>query len=179
MSVVNLLIHDSFALIMGDTKLSNNPNKDIIKKVFQKDGILFGYTGTIKDVAEYLHPMLTNDLLPNDTYTWGIPMDFFDFLDKKFYLAIENNIEKDVIFVVAAKIGEKYIAKYYCLSNSNGHCWRTETLISDNKIQYYYLGDISHKNYFKQKIDSVPSVTIKDLTDMFQDTLDYGIQYDM
>ena len=54
MSVVSLIIHDSFALIMGDTKLNDNPYKDHISKVFKKDNILLGCTGSVQDTIEFV-----------------------------------------------------------------------------------------------------------------------------
>ena len=179
MSVVTMVIKDDYALIMGDTKLSNNPNKDVCHKVFKKDNILLGFTGSLQDVGIYLHPIFTSECIIDDNYTWGSPMDFFSFLDKKFYHAVFDNKHYDVRIVVASKFGDKYISKYYCLSNVGENDWKNSTQISFNGVSYFYLGARSHGDYFDEYFKNNSSRKQEDIISHFQKTLDYGVAQDM
>lgn len=181
MSVVNLITHDSFALIMGDTKLNDNPNVDHITKVFKKDNILLGYTGKLQDIKEYLYPIFTDDMQLDHNYLWGNtnePIEFFKYLDNKFYDALKENRKYDVVFVVATKIGEKYIAKHYCLCAPSQPFWKADTIISSDEFQCTYLGNKVHCDFFVNSFATNQISSYQDIIKIFQDTLDYGINYD-
>lgn len=173
-----MVIKDDYALIMGDTKLSGNPNKNICTKVFKKDNILLGFTGTLKDVGMFLHPILTTDYIVDEKYTWGDPEDFFNFLDKKFYNAVKEDKHYDVSIVTAAKFGDKYIYKYYCTSDVGEHTWKNDTQISFEGARYIYLGENVHEIFFRSYFENNSSRKKEDIISHFQKTLDYGIQYD-
>lgn len=181
MSVVAIVIKDDYALIMGDTKLNDNPNVNHITKVFKKDNILLGYTGRLSHVREYLYPIFTDDMQLNENYQWtnsDNPTDFFKFLDEKFIDARNTNKHYDVVLAVAVKIEDKYIAKHYRIFSPEHPQWETDTIISSNEYQCLYLGNDIHFNYFSKLFlpDSISSY--QDILQIFQDTLDYGIQYD-
>lgn len=179
MSVVTMVIKDDYALIMGDTKLSNNPDRDVCHKVFKKDNILLGFTGSLRDVGIYLYPIFTPEYIIDNNYTWGKPMDFFSFLDKKFYNAVFDNKHYDARIVVASKFGDKYISKYYCLSNFGENDWKNDTQISFNGASYFYLGARSHGDYFDAYFKNNISRKKEDLISHFQKTLDYGVVQDI
>lgn len=178
MSVVNIIIHDSCALMMSDTKLNNNSQNNMIKKIFKKENILLGFTGSIQDVFDYLSPIFNENMTLNIDYPFGEPCDFLKFLDEKFYKALAQNKEYDIVFVVATKIGEKYVAKRYCLNRNEQRNLASDMIISTKNLQYFYLGEDAHLNYFDNLLmERIPN-NLNDLVSIFQDTLNYGVLYD-
>jgi hypothetical protein len=178
MSVVNLMLHNTCALLLSDTKLNNNAERNKIKKIFKKENILLGFTGNIQDVYLYLHPIFNKDMTLNNAYVWGNPCDFFTELDRKFYTAMEDNKEYDVVFVAGAKFGDKYIAKRYCLSNEKELRFASDMIVSSDDIQYFYLGEDVHLNYFEMKMKENTPTNLDDIVLLFNDTINYGVQYD-
>lgn len=69
MSVVSIVICDDFALIMGDTKLSNDRHGNRISKVFKKENILLGFTGNILEIGTYLYPIFDEYMKLNNDYS--------------------------------------------------------------------------------------------------------------
>lgn len=178
MSVVTVVTCNDFSLIMGDTKLSNDSHGDKVTKIFKNENMLLGFTGNIIEVGTYLYPIFDCNMNINNDFLWEDPVHFFFFLDYKFYKMLNEGNEKDIIFVASAKIGEKYITKYYCLSNSSGHKWSMDTIISDDMMRYFYLGDHVHKDYFHKKLSQNPVASVENIINIFQDTINYGVQFD-
>lgn len=181
MSVVSVIIRDDFALIMGDTKLNDNPNCNSITKVFKKDNILLGYTGNIRNVREYLDPIFTVDMQLNQNILWQTPdnpLGFINYLDNLFYEAKEQNKIYDVKLVVAIKTNNKYIAKQYGLFSTEHPQWENHQIVSDDELQCFYLGETVHFKFFRDLLENSIISTYEDIITIFQDTLDFGIEHD-
>lgn len=178
MSIIAVIIHDSGSLIMGDTKLNDNPQITKIRKIFKKENILLGYTGNVREVNQYLFPIFNPDMTLNPNYCFENPIDFIQDLDKRFENAVLHNVKYDVVFAIIAKISSKYVAKRYCLSDANELYVTYETLVSNNDIQYFILGDERHIQFFDKYIDENPPSSFADFIIAFQKTLDNGILFD-
>jgi len=178
MSVVSIVVHDTYALIMSDTKLSDNPRLNTIKKIFKKENILLGFTGNVQDIYEYLFPIFNQDMTLNKNFNFNEPHSFLKMLDDKFYLALEKNKQYDIVFVVGAKIGNKYIAKRYCLTTKEELHIASDMIISSEKLQYFYLGKTVHLDYFDKIMSEKSPCNLNDIILLFKETLDYGISYD-
>lgn len=178
MSVVSIIIHNTCALMVSDTKLNDNPHLVRLKKIFKKENILLGFTGNVEEVFDYLNPIFTNTGNLNPNYSFGSSEDFIKMLDDKFYTAIKQNRKYDAVIAIGAKLGEKYIAKRYCLSDSKKLKVCSETLISTDDLQYFYLGEEIHNNYFDNLLLTEKPLTLDELIIIFKKTLDYGINFD-
>ncbi len=178
MSVVSIVTCDEYSLIMGDSKLSNDFHGDKISKVFRTRNILLGFTGNIISIGEYLYPIFDEKMNMKDDPRYDDPEYFLLLLDHKFYRAIKENKEIDARIVTSVKIGDKYITKYYCLINSKNYRWSTETIVSDDRLRYFYLGNHCHREFFTEKINQEQNCCIENVVKIFQETLNYGIRLD-
>lgn len=178
MSIVAIVIHNSGALIMGDTKLNDNPHVKQLRKIFKKEDVLLGFTGNIGEVNKYLFPIFNPDMSLNTNYQFGNPIQFLNDLDRRFDNAVLNNIQYDIVFVTVIKFNCKYIAKRYCLTDNNDLHVTSDTLISNDVVQYLILGNEGHVDFFDSYIAKHLPADFNDFIYAFQQTLNNGIIFD-
>ena len=178
MSVVSIIIHNTCALMVSDTKLNDNPHLIRLKKIFKKENILLGFTGNVEEVFDYLNPIFTNTGNLNPSFSFGSSEDFIKMLDDKFYTAIKQNKKYDTVIAIGAKLGNKYIAKRYCLTDCKELKISSDMLISTDEIQYFYLGEEVHNNYFYNLLVTENPTKMDDIIILFKKALNYGINYD-
>lgn len=175
MSVVGVYVSPQGAVIAGDTKLSGNPNQTTIQKVFRKENILLGWTGSLPDAVRYLNPLFNAKMQINEEYAWGDSVDFIQFLDRKFYETIRLGRKYETTFVVVTRIGDKYYAKSYQAScDDNIYQSPFEVISYEYGPQCFILGKQIHKEFLEKCAIS----TKEDFLNAFQLMLNEGIKYD-
>lgn len=178
MSIIGIVIHNTGALIMGDTKLNNNPNRTKIRKIFKRGNILLGFTGNVNDVRQYLFPLFNQDMSLNKEYDFDEPDQFLWELDNRFNYAVANGIKYDIVFVVIIKSDLGYTARRFCLSDNDELKISSYTIISNNTVQYLILGNERHIQFFDEYVSNNSPVGFGDFILAFQKTLDNGIVFD-